>query len=56
MPEPESYDPHISMRVDKDLWAQFGASAGPRNRAVVLRDFIRWWLRQPGAKLPARPP
>jgi hypothetical protein len=53
-PEPESYRPHTSFRVEADLWARFGEAAGNR-RASLLREFIRWWLRMPGAKLPVRP-
>jgi len=56
MPEPESYRPHTSFRIEADLWARFGAAAGTRNKGAVLRDLIRWWLRMPGAKLPPRPP
>jgi hypothetical protein len=52
--EPESFRPHTSLRIEADLWARFGAVAG-RNRAALLREFIRWYLRIPGAKLPARP-
>ena len=52
--EPESYRPHTSFRVEADLWARFGEAAGPK-RASLLRDFIRWYLRMPKAKLPPRP-
>lgn len=39
------------------LWDEFGeATAGHKDgRSGVLRDFIRWYLRKPGAELPARP-
>ena len=54
--EPDSYRPHTSFRIEADLWKRFGALVGEKNRAALLRDFIRWWLRIPGAKLPPRPP
>lgn len=56
MPEPDSYRPHTSFRIEGDLWARFGSLAGAKNRAALLRAFIRWYLRLPGAKLPERPP
>lgn len=37
-------------------WARFGEVAGARKRASILRQFVRWYLRYPGAKLPQRPP
>ena len=43
-----------TVRVDEDLWARFGAVADP-DRSAVLREFIAWYVREPGAKLPARP-
>lgn len=51
----ETHTPTVPIRVDPDLWAEFGAAAGERNRSAVLREFIRWYVRQPGAKLPKRP-
>ena len=42
------------MRVDDDLWSQFGELAAP-DRSAVLREFMRWYVREPGAKLPKRP-
>jgi hypothetical protein len=42
------------LRVDDDLWEEFGAAAEP-DRSAVIRDFMRWFIREPGAKLPARP-
>jgi hypothetical protein len=54
--EPDSYRPHTSFRVEADLWERFGVLAGVKNRAGILRAFIGWYLRVPGAKLPPRPP
>jgi hypothetical protein len=42
------------VRIPKDEWEEFKALAGRKNASVV-RQFIRWYLRKPGAKLPARP-
>lgn len=44
------------VRVDDDDWADFGEITGVRHRAELIRAFIRWYLRRPGAKLPKRPP
>ena len=56
MPEPDTYRPHTSFRIERWLWKQFGIVAGPKNRASVLRAFIYWYLHVPGAELPDRPP
>ena len=45
--------PNITLRLDEDLWHAFGQRA--EDRSAVLRAFIRWYVREPGAKLPARP-
>lgn len=41
-------------RLDPDLWQRFGELARP-NRSAVLVEFVRWYVRDRGAKLPARP-
>lgn len=49
------------VRVAKSEWEQFAEatrSAHPEGRSPrsrVLRDFMRWYMRQPGAKQPDRP-
>jgi hypothetical protein len=43
-----------TVRVDPDLWEKFGELTAP-DRSTVLRDFIRWYVREPGAKMPKRP-
>ena len=50
--------PHRSIRVDDDLWSRLDAatSADGSDRGSVLRAFARWYVREAGAKLPARPP
>lgn len=51
-------DTHTTNRVIRmgDEWEELAAVVGPRQRAALIRDLIRWWLRKPGAKLPPRPP
>jgi hypothetical protein len=44
------------IRVEADAWRRFGALVGDKERAALLRDFIRWWLREPGVTMPRRPP
>ncbi|MFD6565350.1 hypothetical protein [Micromonospora profundi] len=51
-----THTPHRPIRVEGALWKQFGDVAGTRNRSTIIRDFIAWYVRKPGAKLPARPP
>ncbi|WP_405580634.1 hypothetical protein [Streptomyces sp. NBC_01092] len=66
-PEPETtdekYDVPRRFRAPDDEWFPFGdatRAAHPENRrgprAEVLREFMRWYMRRPGAKLPERPP
>ena len=47
-------------RTTDDLWERFGAaverSSDPEaDMSKVLRTFVRWYVREPGAKLPERP-
>ncbi|MFG2001740.1 hypothetical protein ACGFNU_21570 [Spirillospora sp. NPDC048911] len=51
----ETHTPHRPIRVENDLWEEFGQVAGERNRAAVLRDFMAWYVRRRGATLPKRP-
>lgn len=50
----ERHTPHRPIRVDEELWAKFGKLVG-RGRSDIIRQFIRWYVREPGAKLPTRP-
>ena len=45
------------MRIPDQDWADFETAAASQNtdRASLVRDFIAWYLRRPGAKLPKRP-
>lgn len=40
-----------------DEWYEFDAAAkgAGTERAALIREFIAWYLRKPGAKLPERP-
>lgn len=42
------------VRIPQNDWDDLRAVAGRRTPAI-LREFIRWYLRRPGAKLPERP-
>jgi hypothetical protein len=46
--------PIRQIRIPDDEWDDLRKVAG-RGHVRVLRDFIRWYLRRSGAKLPARP-
>lgn len=46
--------PTFQVRMDREQWMKFGEVAQP-DRSAVLRDFIDWYLREPGAKMPKRP-
>lgn len=49
--------PLKSLRICEELWTEFGdaASAMGKTRSELFREFLSWWLRRPGAKLPQRP-
>lgn len=38
------------------LWDRLGRLAGDRGRSEAIRALVAWYLREPGAKLPERPP
>lgn len=46
------------VRVPDDLWQRFDdavRAADPEaDRSVVLRQFMRWYVGEPGAKIPDR--
>lgn len=52
----ETHTTNRVVRIDDADWTDLGAAAGERNRAQVIRELVRWYLRRPGAKLPDRPP
>jgi hypothetical protein len=47
-----------TIRVEPELWDEFGAAAEQvdTDRSALVRDFIAWFLRKPGAKQPPRIP
>lgn len=52
--------PLQKFRAEKPLWERFGdsVSASPdaeADRSKVLRQFMRWYNSEPGARLPERP-
>jgi hypothetical protein len=55
------YDPQRKFRAPDDEWVPFEAATravhpeGRSPRGRVIREFIRWYMRRPGAKLPERP-
>lgn len=51
------YDKPRRVRAPLDEWDPFGdaTAATGATRASAVREFIRWYMRRPGAKLPDRP-
>lgn len=49
--------PQRALRIPDDEWNDLGhaAEAAGTDRTAILRDLLQWYLRRPGAKLPARP-
>lgn len=47
--------PHRTIRAPDEEWDEFKERAGS-DMTGVIRQFIRWYLRWPGARLPERPP
>lgn len=49
---------HRSVRVSDEDWADLETVTHTvaSDRGTVIKQFIRWYLRRPGAKLPERPP
>jgi hypothetical protein len=54
-PAKDTHTPTRPVRVESELWDEFGEAAGERNRSEVLRQFMAWYCRRPDAKLPKRP-
>jgi hypothetical protein len=46
-----------TIRIDEATWERFGnaSAAAGADRSAVLRDFIRWYVGEPGTALPERP-
>jgi len=50
--------PNRAVRVDGQVWEDAGqaSAAMGTDRTKLINQFLRWYLRRPGAKLPERPP
>lgn len=48
---------HRSVRISDEDWADLEVATGVfgSDRGTVIKQFIRWYLRRPGAELPKRP-
>lgn len=48
---------HRSVRIEEADWtdADMATKRMGTDRAKIINQFIRWYLRRPGAKLPERP-
>jgi hypothetical protein len=51
----ERHTPMRPIRIPDDEWKAFGSHVGDRERTRVIREFIRWYLRWPGAAHPDPP-
>jgi hypothetical protein len=49
--------PMRAFRLAEAMWAKFGEAAARAgtDRGSILREFIRWYVGEPGAKMPRRP-
>lgn len=49
--------PKVTLRVTDAAWQRFGeaAQSAGTDRAALLRAFMAWFSKEPGAKLPPRP-
>jgi hypothetical protein len=49
---------HRSVRISDGDWddAEQATASMNTDRAKVINQFLRWYLRRPGVKLPERPP
>jgi nucleoside-diphosphate-sugar epimerase len=58
VPNPENFTPIRSIRIAAATWDVAKAKAREQGKSMseLIREFLDWWLRTPGAKLPARPP
>lgn len=49
--------PTRPIRVDLELWARFGEAVQRQDadRSAILREFMAWYARDAGSKMPKRP-
>jgi hypothetical protein len=50
----EGHTPMRPIRIPDDEWEALGQAVGDRNRARLIREYIRWHLRWPDNKQPTR--
>lgn len=57
VPNPENFTPIRSIRIAARTWdlAKQRAREQGLSMSELIRQFLDWWLRVPGAKLPKRP-
>lgn len=48
--------PRRQIGIAGDQWERLKKLVGERGRGEVIRALVAWYLREPGAKLPERPP
>jgi hypothetical protein len=55
--QPRATNPHRSVRVEDEDWKDGDAVTHEMGttRGRILNEFLLWYLRRPGAKLPQRP-
>jgi hypothetical protein len=55
--EKSAHTPPRQMRIPDDEWLPFeeAAKSQGKTRAAVVREFIAWYLRRPGAAAVKRP-
>jgi len=56
-PPSKGTTPSRPIRIDNELWKRFGRSvilSGDRDRSTVIRDFMRWYVKESGAPRPTR--
>lgn len=49
-----------TFRLAEDTWIEFGSAVTfradpPTDRTAVLREFVHWYIGEPGAEMPVRP-
>lgn len=49
--------PPRQIRVDDHTWktAEVVTTEAGTDRATIIREFLKWYIREPGARLPERP-
>jgi len=55
--EKSAHTPPRQMRIPDDEWFPFeeAAKSQGKTRAAVVREFMRWYMRRPGAPAVKRP-